>query len=218
MRWIDRGPEPENLLGYRLNCTQDWIDYFDRNRGEEPAPHWGRFRSELGQRFGDKCGYCERLCESEQVESNRAPTVDHFKPRSQFPELTYEWTNWVFSCRQCNVDNKQDKWFQDGYVDPCAADPALRPERYFDYDAKTGQVVPKSDLGHAEHQRAVRTINDLGLNEMNVMFDRYYWMCDVQYFLTNLPMSERPAMIEYYTSQSMVFSGITKIFLSSNSF
>ena len=213
MQWVDRGPEPVELNRYRLNGTQDWVDYIDRRTGDEPPSHWGKFRAELGRRFCNKCGYCERQCDTETVESNRAPTVDHFKPRNQFPGLTYYWTNWVFSCRQCNVDNKQDKWFRAGYVDPCAENPEVRPERYFDYDAATGQVIPKPDLDPEQRLQAVRTINDIGLNAINIMWDRFRWVRMVEEQLNNIPARERPAMIDHLTAPSTEFSGVTKMFL-----
>ena len=76
----------------------------------------------------------------------RRATVDHFKPLSRFPELAYAWSNWIFSCYRCNSDNKQDKWPASGYVDPSAADEREQPQRYFDYDVLTGEIIPHPRL------------------------------------------------------------------------
>jgi uncharacterized protein (TIGR02646 family) len=213
MRWIDRGPEPGGLNNYRLICTQDWIDYFNRRTGDEPPAHWGRFRGELGHRFGNKCGYCERQCDVEADDSNRVPTLDHFRPRSLFPELTYEWSNWIFSCRQCNVDHKQDKWLSGGYVDPCASDPLERPEMYFDYDDATGEIIPKSDLEPTALCKVNRTISDLRLNALNIRWARLDWVDHLKEQMAGLPFSEWPTVIERYTEPSTEFSGVINMFL-----
>ena len=210
MRWVDRGQEPNDLVGYRLNCTQDWVDYYSRRTGDEPPAHWSRFRPELGSRFSGKCGYCERQCDLQAEHSGRLPTLDHFRPRSRYPRLTYEWTNWIFSCHQCNVEYKQDKWPVEGYVDPCASDEVERPERFFDYDDSTGEVKPKSDI----EPLAQRTIIDLGLNSINRRVDRLNWVDWLKERLTERPFSEWPAMFERYTEPSVEYGGITAMFLA----
>ena len=74
------------------------------------------------------------------------PTVDHFKPLRHFPELAYKWSNWIFSCQRCNGDYKKGRWPAVGYVDPSADDQQERPAKFLDYDATTGEIIPKSGL------------------------------------------------------------------------
>ena len=139
MQWVDRGPEPSGVAGYARQFTQGWVDYFQNRVGEQsPADsHWREFRPALGSRTNNICWYCERQCDTRAESGGRSPTVDHFRPRSRFPQLAYEWSNWVFSCYACNVENKGDRWPDSGFVDPCAAVVEERPEQYFDYDAET---------------------------------------------------------------------------------
>lgn len=213
MRWVARGPEPPNLVGYRRNFTQEWVDYYSRRTGDEPPAHWVRFRDELGGRFSDKCGYCERQCDLQAEHSGRLPTLDHFRPRSLYPLLTYEWTNWIFSCHQCNVDYKQDKWPAEGYVDPCASADAERPEHFFDYDEDTGEVKPITGIGTTAQRKAHRTIIDLGLNALNLRVERLNWIDWLKERLADRPFIEWPAILERYTEPSIEFSGITRMFL-----
>ena len=108
LRWIDRGPEPSRVEVYAREYTQGWVSYFQDGVGSRPADSfWREFRSELGERSVGMCWYCERRCDSAAEVGDRASTLDHFRPLSRFPYLAYEWSNWVFSCRRCNVDNKQ---------------------------------------------------------------------------------------------------------------
>ncbi len=176
MRWIDRGPEPDGVAGYDRQFTQGWVDYCRHQRGGRPTDsYWREFRVALGLRSDGLCWYCERRCEAASEVSGLSATVDHFRPLSRFPELAYEWSNWAFSCSRCNSENKADKWPALGYVDPGAGDERERPERYFDYDALTGEIVPHRSLAGDDRRKAEYTIADLGLNKIDVRYYRLDW-------------------------------------------
>ncbi len=215
MRWIDRGPEPSRVEVYAREYTQGWVSYFQDGVGSRPADSfWREFRSELGERSVGMCWYCERRCDSAAEVGDRASTLDHFRPLSRFPYLAYEWSNWVFSCRRCNVDNKQSNWPENGYVDPAAGDVLERPERYFDYDMRTHEVVPRDDLTGNERQRALDTIYDLGLNKIDVLFYRGRWMMKLDEDLRRLSSEERRAFAEFVTTQPSEYLGTTEIVLA----
>ncbi len=196
MRWIDRGPEPDGVADYARQYTQGWIDH--RNRlsqrqfSRPPVDRfWGEFRPVLGSRSNGICWYCGRQCEGEGY---LAPMVDHFRPRSRFPELAYEWSNWVFSCQRCNTA-KWDKWPETGYVDPCAADPSERPEQYFDYDVVTGEIILRKGLSETARRKAVNTIDDLDLNRYDLVSSRSAHMRGFITGLLKLPAADREAFI-----------------------
>ena len=177
MRWIDRGPEPEEVARHDEQYTKGWIDYHNskdptgRPTLPEPEDHeWSYYSATLGKQSGNNCWYCERQCSRV---GGWAPTVDHFRPRSLFPELTYKWSNWIFSCRRCNVDNKQDKWPDFGYVDPSATEVADRPEQHFDYDPDSGRLFAKSGISDAAQHSAWDTIDDLGLSKSDLVNPRF---------------------------------------------
>lgn len=210
MRWIDRGPEPHGVQAYNRQFTQGWVDYFQGRGGSRPNDsHWRDFRELLGNRSGNVCWYCERRCLRYVDDSGRASTIDHFRPLSRYPELAYEWSNWIFSCRRCNVENKQDKWPVSGYVDPSSADEQERPEQYFDYDADTGDIVPKPGLPSEARQRALRTIDDLGLNKLDIRFYRLDWTRRFLADLQALPANDRRSYAEFSTRIGLEFAGVT---------
>ena len=208
MRWIDRGPEPGGVQEYTRKFTQRWVEYFRDGVGGRPDDsHWREFRGVLGGRSGGICWYCERHCLREADDGGKAPTVDHFRPLNRFPELAYRWSNWIFSCRRCNEDNKKGKWPDLGYVDPSATDQKERPERYFDYDASTGEIIPIPGLPLEARERAQHTIDDLGLNRLDVLFYRRDW---IRRFLEDwqaLPIGDRPAFAEFSTRTGHEFVG-----------
>ncbi len=210
MRWIDRGPQPSEVDGYARQFTQGWVDYFRHEQGGRPNDsYWREFRAALGNRSGSTCWYCERRCEGAPEAGGRAATVDHFRPRSRFPELAYEWTNWIFSCYRCNSENKVDKWPALGYVDPSAADMRERPDRYFDYDALTGEIVPHPSLAGDDKRRAEGTINDLGLNQLDVRFYRLDWTRRFMEDWLALPDNDRQAFLDFSTQAGFEYAGST---------
>ena len=211
MRWIDRGPEPATVADYARQFTPGWVDYFKNSIGGRPTDsYWGDYRSTLGARSGDICWYCERNCGADAPVGSAAPTVDHFQPLSRFPELAYAWSNWVFSCLTCN-QNKGNRWPETGYVDPCAAVVAERPEQYFEFDA--GDIIPKSGLAPAAQRKAWATIDALRLN--NRVF-RAYRQQKLAQFLKELkacPADEQAAFVVARLEPPGEFVGVARMFV-----
>ena len=211
MRWIDRGPEPAGVAGYAGQFTQGWIDYFENRVGGRPEDfRWVEFRSTLGNQSNNICWYCERQCSTAESRE-RAPTVDHFRPISRFPRLAYTWSNWIFSCRRCNEDYKGNRWPESGYVDPCAADVAEHPEYYFDYDGATGEIIPRTGLNSDDRQRAWNTIDDLGLNKLDIRYYRFEHTKEFIKDLRAMPVADRQGFIAFFTEQFVEYAGVTRM-------
>ena len=210
MRWIDRGPEPGGVREYDREFTDGWVEYFRVRAGGRPDDsYWREFRGILGARSADNCWYCERRCLREAEGGGKAPTVDHFKPLSVFPELAYRWANWIFSCYRCNGQHKGNRWPDTGYVDPSATDEQEWPERYFDYDAVTGEIIPMLGLPSEARQKAQWTIDDLGLNKVDVRYYRLDWTRRFIEDWEALPVSDRSAFVEFTIRAGNEFVGAT---------
>ena len=141
-------------------------------------------------------------------DGGRVPTVDHFRPLNRFPELAYQWSNWVFSCHRCN-ESKGGDWIDWGYVNPGASDDEDRPERFLDYDAATGEIIPIRGLPSEARKRALRTIDDLGLNKLDVRYYRLHWTRQFLEDWQALPNEERSALADYLTLSGSEFVGAT---------
>ena len=209
MRWIDRGPEPEGVADYARRFTPGWIDYFQNGIGWRPDDScWREFRPRLGERSNNICWYCEQQCTAAVDAGGRAATVDHFQPISRFPQLAYAWSNWIFSCQRCN-ESKGNRWPETGYVDPCAATAAERPEQYFDYDADTGEILPRNGLSGAAQRKAWDTIDDLGLNNGLLSGLRKAWTDDFRRGLRRLSASDQDAFIATVVGRPVEYAGVT---------
>ena len=108
-------------------------------------------------------------------------TVDHFRPRSRFPDEWLAWLNLVYACRRCN-DTKGNLWPEASdatnrrlsvicrysgavaYVNPSLI-PEQRPaDEFFEYRFDSGQMAAADGLSDSEWSVALRTIADLDLN------------------------------------------------------
>lgn len=85
---------------------------------------------------GGVCHYCERDTLSE---------VDHFYPKSLYPDQRFSWTNFVGSCSICNK-KKGTKFPEDQkgalFLNPFEDDPL----EFFHFSPTSGKLVPQSNL------------------------------------------------------------------------
>jgi len=109
---------------------------------------WSLSKEQIAVLTCHLCAYCEG-----EINASRAGQVEHYKPKSLFPSLAYEWDNYFLSCAGCN-GAKSDKWPSQGaYLRPDVGDPTAELEF-----AEDGTVKPVRP-GDAE-----ATITDLELN------------------------------------------------------
>jgi uncharacterized protein (TIGR02646 family) len=78
--------------------------------GENPV------KQPLYDMFSSKCAFCERNVE---LSSGR---IEHFRPKSQYVDLTFDWNNFLYSCEVCN-NRKGDKFPLDCDGTPLLIDP-----------------------------------------------------------------------------------------------
>ena len=207
MHWVDRGPEPGGLEEIRGSYTPRWIQFYLNEVGTKPTDsRWREFHVDLLTRFDGLCGYCECTCKGE---------VDHFRPKSRFPESVYEWSNWIFACHDCN-QAKGDKWPIGGYVDPCSVSESSRPETYFTFDTKTGEALPMKDLDESRFDKAQRMIDDLRLNGRHHLKERLVWIWMVSCAIPDDPSEDTPdaELVRHeLASRTTPWSSITRAWL-----
>ena len=208
MHWVYRGPEPTRLGPIRASYTLRWVQHYRQNIGNRPNDsYWQDFHEDLSKVFGGLCGYCEKRPRG---------TVDHFRPKSLYPEQVYSWSNWIFACNDCN-QAKSNKWPVGGYVDPCAKSSPAHAERYFIFDTQTGEILPKEDLSPRRRHKAQRTIDDLKLNEQHHLKNRLEWLWMLSGIFPDDPDSKDTEFEKYrvhFASRTTPYSGIARAWLS----
>ena len=206
MYYVERGSAPLSLPGIRRQYTAGWIQHYQYGSGTRPSDSkWRLFHSKLCTLFDGTCGYCERMCHGE---------VDHFRPKSRRPELVYCWHNWIFSCHECNR-TKSSKWPSGGIVDPCTDSGNLRAEDYFTFDSLTGEIVPRPILDDSSYEKAIRTIDTLGLNEHGNLRMRLAKLRLVQLAITHSAPGSTTlqALIEFVRSRRESYSSLIRVWL-----
>ncbi len=207
MHWIDRGPEPLGLDDIRAKRTLRWVRYFnDRSDSKPTDSNWRDFCGQLEQAFAGLCGYCEEYCKGE---------VDHYRPKSRFPELVYQWSNWVFACRRRN-HLKGEKWPPRGYVDPCARTRSARPEHLLTFDTLTGEGLAQPGLSPVRRAKATRMIDELGLNRLHHLKRRLTWLWLVTELLANCPPThpDHSRILKRIASRTSALSSVTRTLLA----
>jgi uncharacterized protein (TIGR02646 family) len=128
-------------------------DYMVRDRppvrrDAQPKDAYHKYRAELREDFNNSCGYCG---DSDERCDKSIFHIDHFAPKSLFPELGLAYTNLVYSCRYCNV-SKSNHWIgvdasvsnngAAGFIDPCSTEYEINLGR-----SSSGRIYAKTIVG-----------------------------------------------------------------------
>lgn len=118
-------------------------------------------REQLLQMSHGKCCYCECFIGSGKKEMH----IDHYKPKSLYPDLVVEWENLLPSCPHCN----KSKSFHDTENEPIINPTIDNPKNYF-YLKMYRYCSKSSDINSTGR----RTIDVLSLNDSNEnVLERY---------------------------------------------
>lgn len=177
MHSVSRSTEPDYWEQLKAKYLR-WQDIGSQERVQ--------IRDSLVEDFGPICAYCERPCSSPTSahDSPDEETIDHFRPRSRFPHLSFDWLNLIYACHRCN-QRKSNHWpgYDDKsvnqallglypgrytapqeYVDPNWAVGKKHVREYFTFNVGTGEMAPAEELDALEWSMAIRTIRDIDLN------------------------------------------------------
>ncbi len=170
MRYLDRKAvaEPSCLTHYRPG-TDTW-EALSTNSDD-----YRELREQLNELQHGKCAYCE----SELSSFATNPHVDHFRKRSQSPELTFRWDNLFCSCTtetHCGrYKDKQKDLEQALLLKPDEDDP-----RVFLHFSIDGSVSPKLRLDDNMKRRAQETIRAFNLDSPKLRGARRSYLCVVE--------------------------------------
>ncbi len=118
------------------------------------------------------CPYCEH---------NEDSDIEHIIPKSFYPEATFVWENYLLACKLCNMTYKWDHCYvldhlgavlkiPKGALPPNSDTAFINPRTESPNDLlllnlKTFQFVIPRNLSISEYNKALTTIEILGLNE-----------------------------------------------------
>ncbi|MEM9737490.1 MAG: HNH endonuclease [Bacteroidota bacterium] len=105
--------------------------------------HYRKYKKQLRSDFNGRCGYTD--CRDFWFGGVSTFQIDHFKPKSKYPDLTTTYDNLVYSCSFAN-NAKGSDYNDELYLDPCKIDYNDHFERD-DY----GQILPKTSSQAAQY-------------------------------------------------------------------
>lgn len=108
------------------------------------------------------CSFCDGFPLQQTGE-----TIEHFKPKSKFPLLSYQWENLYISCHNCQ--QKLDE-FNNSLLQPDEIDYEF--SEYFIYNYASGEIKENPAKSLLNQQKAKETIRIYRLNDFGRPEDR----------------------------------------------
>lgn len=164
MRKIDRPPAPDFLK----NNYKKWGREYKKSKDKGIAFKWKSYKGkpvniplcrELEKTTDNHCSFCD----SYPLGISAHQTIEHFRPKTLYPGLTYVWHNLFLACNVCQ-SSKGEKYNSD----------LLKPDRkdyefyrYFLVNYRTGEIEVNPSSTEEDRKRAETTIEIYGLNKEN---------------------------------------------------
>lgn len=121
-----------------------------------------------------KCAFCECLPE----EGGGYIAVEHFYPKSIYPEKAFEWNNLLPICTQCNTNkldfDSQEKELINPYIDD--------PKEHFKFDT----IILKEKNNLSEYSKSKMTKDIYKLNRTPLLRARANLLVEISNFIEKL--------------------------------
>lgn len=136
---VRKNQEWTTLLRANKDLQEDW-DSFDRNTKED-------IKVALKEMYQGCCCYCEG-----KVEPTSYLHIEHFKPKSRFKNLCYDYNNLHYCCERCNI-TKGTK-----YSTKMFSPTTHNPEQFIEYIGETASG--KDATGRGTYMIEVLKLNE----------------------------------------------------------
>ena len=149
---VKQAPEPAY---FDAKIRQPGRTFLDSQPDKEPKPLWAFARDDMCRSYRRMCAYhCRRIV---------GGTIDHFLPKSKYPALTYEWSNY----RLCSDSANRAKGAKVGLLDPFKIRQSWFAIALPQCDVVLGEALPTAIQADARF-----TIRALNLNAESLVEDR----------------------------------------------
>ncbi|MFH0728221.1 MAG: retron system putative HNH endonuclease [Pseudomonadota bacterium] len=160
---VHRSSEPKILRRHRTSWTHALLNAPTRaeNRKREKKYRHREIKDALVEMFHGNCAYCES-----KISHIDYGHIEHFRPKSQFRSLTFEWTNLLLACPVCNGPEYKGQHFPEEaeggpLINPCEDKPTEHFDFVFDSEAMLTTVVGKTTRGKTTEKMLGLNRNEL---------------------------------------------------------
>ena len=152
---VDEKPEPTD---FDQKVRQKGLCWMDTYPDKELKDYWRNCADDMYKLYDGFCAYLG-------IKLNRVQTVtiDHFLPKSKYPKLAYEWSNY----RLCSPTVNSYKKDKEGVLDPFQIETG-----WFWFDFVDGSVYANESLSSERKESVVNTIRLLKLNDSRFCEER----------------------------------------------
>lgn len=160
---INRAATPQWLAEKSEVWDKEWqAKYQKTGDGSKFAwrQHKGFGKGDLVEKLSLMTQYHCLFCDAYPMRAALKETIEHFRPKSEFPLLAYDWDNLFICCPICQ--EKGDR-FDDRLLKP--DDGSYDFDTYFDIDWATGKLIPNLNATSKQQQKASCTITLYKLND-----------------------------------------------------
>lgn len=191
---LKREDEPQILIDNKINWTDSLIKSVKKYCSYESIPKEEKIKlvskynhkdvkdALIKSSFG-KCAFCESFpSESGNIE------IEHFYPKSIYPEETFNWMNFLPSCRKCNGS----KFNHDTKKEPIINPYDIEPNDVFMYD-----LINIKEKDTKFKDMAKKTIEVCSLNSQRLWKPRSQILVAIHQYKSDLNM-----LIEEYQKAS----------------
>ncbi len=159
MRKLQRPTAPDCLIENTRHWTETFITARQQNAAHKfswrSQPCYRTIRTHLVDMTQAHCAFCDGSVGAESLE-----TIEHFRPKSRFPELAYRWDNLFLCCNACQA--AKGEHFDDKLLKPDHDD--YHFHRYFVNNYRTGELEPNPAATTEDQERARTTLALYRLN------------------------------------------------------
>ena len=124
--------------------------------------YWRHVNCEMYQFYQGVCAYTGGWFPQQSAQVSLQPSIDHFLPKSQYPQFAYEWHNYRLTTHKTN-NYKADN---EGIVDPFCIKLG-----WFTLILPSCLIEPGSEITAHEREMIAHTISVLKLNDDDIFVD-----------------------------------------------
>lgn len=145
----------EVLKSKKMTKGGGWPVYRKRPMNQHLLPF-------LNLQADNRCSYCGSW---PMKDSMTRETIDHFRPKSKFPDQALAWENLLLACDDCQ-EAKGEKW-NEHFLDPSAEE--YRFNDWFQWDLFSAHLQPRHPEGTTSWERAQSMICACEINRSGVV-------------------------------------------------
>ena len=154
----------------KVNKKKSEPEEFTKYKSKHKIINWDSFTTEIKQvlkqylleeQENSCCPYCEIEIHLEDSH------IEHIMQKDKFPKLLADYNNFIACCLEKKIcgDSKASKW-SELFINPVIED----PEDYFEYDIKTGRMVPIFKEGE-KYENVKDALEKLQVNDAAFNFE-----------------------------------------------